>query len=203
MSVCLTRQDVQQSIINTRSARKRAYAYATAAAVVSTAGVAQADFTGDYAPANWTTITGSPDANVANDGMTAVLTGSDAGALDVLEYQVTVAATGTFSFDWSYTNLLGDLGSYDYAGILNGGNFTLLATNQDAFPGPSVGGSTTVDVTVGDSFSFVVVTLDGLLGAGELTINNFNATVIPEPSALGLLAVGTIGGILAGRRRRD
>ena len=194
----LTRKDVLASLERTKNLGKKTAAYAAAAAVVTSAGVANADFTGDYDPSNWSTSTASIDASVNNDGLTAILTGSDSGIADVLEYSVTVAQTGTFDFDWSYTNLLGDYGSYDYAGFLVDNQFVLLATNDD----DPASGSESISVNAGQTFSFVVATLDGNFGAGELTISNFEDTAIPEPSALGLLAAGTIGGVLAGRRRK-
>lgn len=200
----LTQHDVQQSVIRTRRFGKKALAYAAAAAVVTTTTAAQADFTGPYDPANWTTTTvnGNPDQSVSNDGSVAIITGTDAGSGDAISYSVTVAANGPFEFDWSYTNLGGDYGSFDYAGFVVDGDFVLLADNDDALGGPATG-SSSLKLSAGQSFSFAVASLDGTLGAGELTISNFNAaSAIPEPSSLGLLAAGTIGGLLAGRRRR-
>lgn len=200
----LTRQDVHQSVLRTRGFRKKAVAYAAAAAVVSTTGVANADFTGPYDPSNWTvtTINGNPDQSVSNDGMTAIITGTDLGSGDAISYTVTVAANGPFEFDWSYTNLGGDYGSFDYSGFLVDGAFTLLATNQNALDdGGTISGSESLNLSAGQTFSFTVTSLDGTFGAGQLTISNFDA--VPEPGALGILALGTIGGLLAGRRRKD
>ncbi|MEM9412834.1 MAG: PEP-CTERM sorting domain-containing protein [Planctomycetota bacterium] len=194
----LTKQDFLETLERTKSLGKKAAAYTAAAAVVSTTGVANADFTGDYTPGNWTVSTMSGDAGVTNDGLTAILTGTDSGIADVLEYSVTVSQTGTLDFDWDYTNLLGDYGSYDYAGFIVDNNFTLLATNAD----DPASGTESIAVNSGQSFSFIVASLDGEFGPGQLTISNFEASPIPEPSALGLLAAGTIGGILASRRRK-
>ena len=195
----ITKQDVQESIERTRRYGKRALAYAAAAAVATTTTVASADFTGDYAPENWAaTNTGG---SVTNDGSTAVITGPDEGIQDSIFYSIQIAEDGFLQFDWEYTNLLGDYGSYDYAGWIIGNDFTLLATNDDALNSPAFG-SESISVQQGQFFSFVVTSFDGEFGAGQLTITNFDA-VVPEPSAMGILAAGTIGGLLASRRRKS
>ncbi len=70
-------------------------------------------------------MSSSANASVTNEGLVEVLTGSDDGSFefDTLEYSVTVAVTGNIACDWSYTNLLGGYGLYDYAGFLVDGNF--------------------------------------------------------------------------------
>ena len=137
-----------------------------------------------------------------NDGTTLVITGPDEGVPAEFEYSVEVQSNGLLSFDWEYTNLLADYGSYDYAGFLVNDQFTLLATNDDALNnGGFISGTITdISVSAGDTFTFAVASLDGQFGAGQLTVTNFQA--VPEPTALGLLAAGTIGGLLIGRRRK-
>lgn len=196
----ITTNDVQNSIKRTRKYGKRALAYAAAAAVLTSTTVASADFTGDYAPENWSaTGTGS----VTNDGLTATITGPDDGFQAEFAYSIEVLADGVIEFEWEYTNLLGDYGSYDYAGFLLDGDFTLLATNDDSLAAAAFG-TESVAVTQGQTFAFAIASLDGQFGAGQLTVSGFaGPQSVPEPSALGLLAAGTIGGLLASRRRNS
>ncbi len=198
----ISTQDVHDSLARTRKlSGRKALAYAAAAAVMSTTCVASADFSGDFDPSNWSSTFNGGMAT--NDGSTLVITGPDDGVQAEFEYSVAIQTDGAISFDWEYTNLLGDYGSYDYAGFLVDGAFTLLATNQDAIDngGTAFGSIDNLELNAGQTFTFAIASADGLFGAGQLTVTNFN--VVPEPSALGLLAAGTIGGLLAGRRRKS
>ena len=175
---------------------KRALAYAAAAAVMGgTAATADADFVDDYDPALWSFGLGGGDGSFTNDGALLTLTGSDDGVgPDITTYTVTAAGSGTVSFNWDYSSTA--VGNWDYGGFVLNGVFTTLANN-------SAGGSGTQSFTVnaGDTFGFFVTSQDSQFGAGVLEISNFNAPAgIPEPSAITILALGTVG--LIARRKR-
>jgi hypothetical protein len=154
------------------------------------AGVAAADFTGDYAPANWTLDTNGNGFVQQHDASTLVLVGSDAGSLgfEYADLIVTVPTGGTISFDWSYSST--DAPGFD-AGFYFAGGFVFLSdTNGDS------GTVTGVSVGSGDLFAFSVESTDGLFDPGVLTITNFN--YVPAPGALAVLG---LAGFAARRRR--
>jgi hypothetical protein len=178
---------------------KRLAAYAAAGAVALGTGAAaqaqqQMNFDGPYAHANWSFMTGS-DAFFSPTMTSLTLTGANAGIGDTATYTIAAVASGMVNFSWTYTSE--DVGNWDYAGFVLNGMFTTLANNAAA----PTGGSFSTMVNIGDTFGFFVTTQDGQFGRGTIAITNFAAPV-PEPSTLGLLALGTIGGALAWRRRR-
>lgn len=153
---------------------------------------AHADFSGPYAPANWTFISNGGDGSFTNNGQTLVLTGSDSwtGQQIATDYIITAAASGTWSFGWHFFST--DTGPFDSGGYLINGDYTVLAFNQGG------SGSVSVPVNAGDVIGYRAWTEDDGLGAGILTITNFNAPV-PGPGGLAALVVGGLLG--AGPRR--
>ncbi len=156
------------------------------------AGVASADFTGDYAPANWTLDTNGNGFVQQHDASTLVLVGSDAGSLgfEYADLFVSVPTGGSISFDWAYSST--DSPGFD-AGVYfsTGSGFVFLSdTNGDS------GTVSGVVVNSGDFFAFSVESADGLFDPGVLTITNFN--YVPAPSALAVLG---LAGFAARRRR--
>lgn len=61
-------------------------------------------------------------------------------------------------------------------------------------------GSVSIAVTAGELFAFTVYSEDGWLGAGELTITNFNVEPVPEPATMAVLGLGAAALV---RRRRS
>ncbi|MDH3685477.1 MAG: PEP-CTERM sorting domain-containing protein [Myxococcales bacterium] len=176
-----------------------------ALALLFAASPAAAAFIDDYAFANWSlTQTPGADGFVVPSGAptdTIVLTGSEANGTpappaddpSVTDFTITVATSGTISFDWDYQSL--DAADWDRgAYLVNGGEF-FLAQNDSA----TSNGTVTIAVTAGDVFGFRVGSRDQAFSPGILTIDNFS--FVPEPSTAVLLLLGTIGLAVAGRRR--
>jgi hypothetical protein len=170
-------------------------AAAGATLILSSAQTARADFSGPYAPANWTFSQDGITGSYSNDGITLTLTGSDGkNVADFnVNYTIAAVASGTWSFDWLYTPL--DSGNFDDGGYLLNGAYTVLALNS----GPTYSGSVSIGVSAGDVIGFRVHSLDSFFGAGTLTITNFVAPV-PAPGALALLGLAAVSG--RSRRRR-
>lgn len=156
------------------------------------AGVAAADFTGDYAPANWTLDTNGSGIVVLHDAATLILEGSDAGTngFEYTDLIVAVPTGGSISFDWSYDS--NDDPGFD-AGLYfsTGSGFVFLSDT-----GGTSGSVSGVTVLSGDLFAFSIESADGLFGPGVLTVTNFN--YVPAPGAMALLG---LAGFAARRRR--
>lgn len=195
--------------------KKLAAVTAAGAAVLGAHGVAEADFSGPYAPANWTT-TGTNGSATNNGTVLTLVSGNGNGGatgglpnVGTVSYTITAAGSGTVSFDWQVTDSP-DSGTWDYFGvILNGVYFgpnsvgaagqTGLGNNETPVNSPS---SWSFSVNNGDTFGFYTQTRDGGFGGLTSEIFNFSApNAIPEPSAVALLALGTIGGLGLRRRR--
>ncbi len=162
-----------------------------AAGLLAVAGAANAQFSGPYAPGNWTFNANGGDGSATNDGSTLTLVGNDNGfGLDT-DYTIAAAAAGTWSFDWSYFS--SDSGTFDTGGYLLNGVYTQLAANNS-----QGSGSVSIPVLAGDIIGYRVFSADGVFGPGTLTVKNFSAPV-PAPASLALLGMG---GLLAARRRR-
>lgn len=165
-----------------------------AAGLLAVAGAANAQFSGPYAPGNWTLNPNLGNGSATNDGSTLVLTGTDGAGTggQNTDYTIAAAAAGTWSFDWSYFS--SDSGTFDSGGYLLNGFYTQLADNN----GSGASGSVSVPVNAGDIIGYRVFSADGVFGPGELTVKNFSAPV-PAPASLALLGMG---GLVAARRRR-
>jgi len=164
---------------------------------------ARADFSGPYAPPNWTFTQTEQDpdfpanGSFTNDGSVLTITGSDTNqntGWSNTDYTIAAAASGTWSFDWSYTTL--DVG-YESGGYLLNGIYTILA-GQGWGPIPG-SGSVSISVAAGDVIGFRAHSVDNQAGAATLTITNFVGPV-PAPGALALLG---IAGLVGSRRRRS
>jgi hypothetical protein len=171
-------------------------AAAGAALILSSAQTARADFSGYYDPSNWTFSPGLGDGfvNTAGAPTTISITGADNGMGETnADYTIAAAASGTWSFDWSFSTQDSDW-FYDKPMYLRNGVETWLMTGA----GTTGSGSISLTINAGDIIGFRQGS-DGALGAGTLTITNFVAPV-PAPGALALLGLAAVSG--RSRRRR-
>ncbi len=184
-------------LVALKSKTKHALAYAVAgAAVLGTSATAEADFIGPYIHPNWTYTPGGDSSNTGTIATFQLIGSNDGTGPDTALYTIAASAGGTVSFDWNYSS--GDSGNYDFGGFYLNGVFTTLANNAS-----QGAGTFSTGVNNGDTFGFFVTSQDSQFGAGVLDVSNFiGPMAIPEPGSLGLLALGTLGGVLALRRRR-
>ena len=166
--------------------RRLAWCAALCAAPLS----AWADFSGPYAPANWTTTTsGSPPAGggtVDASGAPASITlvGGDAGCVADpanpcrLDYTIAMPATGTVSFDWQYQTV--DFApDFDLFLVLGNGSAIQLSDDLGA---NTQSGSYSLTVTAGQVVGFRLDCNDCAGGAATVTISNFSGP-LPAPAA--------------------
>jgi len=159
-------------------------------------------FQNQYAPSNWTLTNVNANGSVNTSGAPASisLTAGNNGSFTSgsTDYTITAAAPGTVKFDWNFSNS----GANEFGYLLNG-NYNLLSfTNGQS-------GTSSFNVSAGDSFGFNVITLN-LIGPGTGTISNFEAPAptptpvsVPESSSvLSLLALGGLGIGLKCRKRK-
>ncbi|MCW5777548.1 MAG: PD40 domain-containing protein [Phycisphaeraceae bacterium] len=143
--------------------------------VVSAAGAAQAQFSCQYAPANWSYVTPGNsyvDTSDAPDSVTVVGNDDNSGAFAETDMTITVLVGGAWEFDWSYdSNDEADWDSGWY--LLNGVPFFLAQNDSDI-----KSGSVSIPVSAGDVIGFRVQSGDSGFGPGYLTISRFSA---PDP----------------------
>ncbi len=153
-------------------------------------------FQGPFAPANWTAQPNGGSINTSGAPTSISLTSSNDGAgPDNTNFFIRSSATGTFSFDWTYTTSDRDGPLYDPFGYTINGNFTQLTNDS----GPNTqSGSVTVTVNAGDVFGFRQRSTDSIFGSATTTIRNFRA---PVPGPISALAVLPLAGMAAYRRR--
>ncbi|MGY6588137.1 MAG: carboxypeptidase-like regulatory domain-containing protein [Wenzhouxiangella sp.] len=149
-------------------------------------------FEGDFDIDNWTFENDPEDVNgsfstVAGPPVELYILGGDDGAGGNADLWIEIPANGTITFDWGYQS--SDTGEFDSGGYVVNGNYTVLAFNNTQVP--FFDESATVEVSAGDIFAFRVQTDDGLFGAGELGVTNFQFTpdlCSPENAASWLTA---------------
>ena len=135
---------------------------------------ANAQFSGDFAPANWT-LTGtsaSSDASVdtTNAPTSIIFNGNNSDFGDCCDlqddYAVTVPSDGLISFSYDFVN--NDEDEYEEFYYVVNGVATLITQ-------PTASG-TIMDISVssGDSFAFRIFSGDDCCGAGSATISNFS-----------------------------
>lgn len=175
-----------------------------------------ANFSGAYAPANWTPSNGPGGTGGTTFTHTAdslSFLGGDSGPCNVpdpalnrgdcrVNLTITIPLAGTLSFDWSHTN--NDLGgAFEYFGY----ELNAVETNLAE---ASASGSESFPVAAGDVFSFYYDCWDCQFGPGGSTVRGFvgpTATEppppgVPEPGTLLLSGAALLGFGLARAKRR-
>lgn len=144
-----------------------------------------------FSSLQWTLDNQNADGSavVTNGGVTLTLTGGNNGSgLEGTTDLVTLAAaSGTVSFDYSYSSLDPTPG-FDMAEYLLQATIVQFAdTNGES-------GSISFAVTAGDNFGFRMATADNEGEPGILVISDFSApgTATPEPGTAGLILGGLV-----------
>lgn len=164
--------------------------------------VAGGRFDGDFDIDNWTFENDPEGVNGSfstepGPPLELYILGGDDGEGGNTDLWIEIPADGTISFDWGYQS--DDTGEFDSGGYAINGDYTVLAFNNTQVP--FFDESATVAVSAGDIFAFRVQTDDGLFGAGELGVTNFEFTpdlCSPENDANWLTATPDSGSTAAG-----
>jgi hypothetical protein len=145
----------------------------------------KAQFSGSYAPSQWTTtlttgFVNTASVNSASAPASITITGSNdpndpflATPVDI-DYTITAAASGMWSFNWAYqTNDADNDPKWDLAGVLINGTFTQLSANT--LNNISQSGTYSKSVTAGTTIGFRVRAVDNSYGNATFTITSFSA----------------------------
>jgi hypothetical protein len=182
-------------------------------------GPAHADFTGPYAPGNWTTlITGtltgsgtSPGSatfassslalvggNTASPTSDVSCVGATYGFAGPCQVQATINLPGTYTFHWAYSTADDGGPGGDLFGVLVNG-----ARIQLSDPGGALTQSGDRVFSASSSFGWYINCTDCTSGAASATITAFNTVAaVPESESYALMAAGlTALGLLTRRRR--
>jgi hypothetical protein len=195
--------------------KKLAASAAAGAAVLGVSSTVEADFSGPYAPGNWTTS--GTQGSLTNNGITLEMISGNAGVgatgglpnVGTLSYTISAVAAGNVSFDWLVPQGGSpDSGNWDYFGVILNG--TYFGPNSVGASGQTgLGNNDTPEgqvssfnfaVNQGDTFGFFIHTRDGGYGPLTAQFTNFTAP-IPEPTSVALLALGSLAGLGVRRRR--
>ncbi len=136
-------------------------------------------FTGSYAPANWTQTNpsgdgGSVNASSAPTSISMTSSNNFSGGASSVFYTITVPASGNIVFNWNYSTI--DAPIYDYPQYaINGVIIGLIPGYSGAGGYVQSGTGTTIAVTAGQTFSFVMTSGDNFGGSATTVFSNFTA----------------------------
>ena len=163
---------------------------------------AEAGFTGYYDLSNWSVFNSSANGTfaAANAGNTLVLTGSDDQTGNMgLTYAWLIAPSNLLvSFSYTFVSMDGleedpAHPTWDIGGYVNSGLFFQLSLDALSADKKSI------VVGSGQVFGFGVKTLDNWGGPGQLSVTNFDARAVPEPSAAGPMLFAVAAAVVARR----
>jgi hypothetical protein len=140
-----------------------------------------ADFSGQYAPEQWTFDAGPGGTLVKHSADTLVFQDGDLGFAGPTDIVVVAAATGIWSFDWSFTAPNSTCFDSPYY-LINEKAVYLVCIDS----GHTAEGSVRVNVEAGDVIGYRITADDGIFGPGTMTITNFIAP-LPSPPLLAML----------------
>jgi len=155
-------------------------------------------FQGPYDPSNWT-FSSAGNGFVGTGGAPTfiTLTGVDGPRCIscATDFTITIPASGTLSFDWNYQSFDISLPLFDPAQFVINGVTTQLTSN---FGSKIQSGSVSIQVLAGDTFTFRILSTDGIFGPGAFTsISNFvgpggsTGGGPAEPPTIGMNMAGT------------
>ncbi|WP_432670335.1 beta strand repeat-containing protein [Flavobacterium sp. SM2513] len=158
-----------------------------------------ADFTADYAPSNWIFTNTNADGNVNTTDAPASLNitsgNNDTNTSGTTDYSITIPASGTLSFNWSYTT--SDEGpQYDIPQFVYN-NLVTTFTDYDTDGSSTQSGTITLEVTEGATFVLRMHTTDNVAGAATVVISNFQAPQL-TPVEANVLWTASNGGTIVG-----
>ncbi len=159
--------------------------------------MAHAQFSGTYAPANWTithtnsagnssaAVFGTVDTSGAPNSITINGPDGNTNAYSSISYSIVASQAGTVSFSYSITNA--DVPEADF--LFWGKNTTMI---DSVGPSPTGSGTVNFQIAAGERLVIGVSTIDDQLGALNATISNFSVTA-PLPVE-GTALRGTVTG---------
>jgi len=176
------------------------------AAVLFALGTARADsvvgFTGDFAPGNWSVVTGaggtppSADASFLSISSPRPVDSDD----DFTRFFIDLTRAARVSFDWDYVSSDEDEDPiFDPFGVITG-DVPLFTQLTDDLGDIMQSGSFSVIVGAGEMFGFQAFALEGDFGTATTRVGSFRVDYIPEPQTLLLMGLA-LAAATATRRR--
>ncbi|WP_432671339.1 hypothetical protein [Flavobacterium sp. SM2513] len=146
----------------------------TSVAITGTTG-SLSNFTGAFAPENWTTTNTDTNGNVntANAPASIIITSGNNGSSfpGTTDYSIVVPASGTLSFNWNYTT--NDGPEWDYPQIVYNSVISYF-TDFNESGADTQSGFETIEVVAGETFVLRMYTQDNSGPSGIVTISNFS-----------------------------
>lgn len=166
-------------IFNSISQKRSQKAHWSLIVLLLLGNAALAQFSGDFAPANWTTVLSNSNGSVNTAGAPAsvVVIGSNNGSgfSGFTEFRITAPSHGIVTASWAYHTNDVDGPAFDLAFYNTHGVLTQLSNNA----GPAnQSGTLAFSVLAGQVFGFRQSTGDNVFGNATLTISNFVFTDI-------------------------
>ena len=136
-----------------------------------------AQFSGSFAPSNWTfynapfVVNGSVQTINAPSTITVLSGNSNVGGYSF--YTATATSTGSFTFNWNYATNDAVPAFDPFMYSINGGT-PIVVPGLLIYGAKIQSGSFCMPVTAGNTFTFIMYTTDGKFGSSNATISNFS-----------------------------